>query len=119
MKTIIAGSRRVSGSAISHVYDAVKLSGFCITEVVSGTAHGIDRAGEAWSRLVEVPLTQFPANWDKFGKSAGYIRNKQMAEYADALIAVWDGVSKGTHHMIKSAEENGLQIYIHRIGEYK
>jgi hypothetical protein len=58
---------------------------------------------------------RFPADWDRFGRSAGPKRNKQMAEYGDALIAVWDGESRGTKTMIEFARERGLQVYIHRI----
>ena len=55
----------------------------------------------------------FNADWDKFGKSAGYKRNEQMGNHADALIAIWDGKSKGTMHMISIAKKLDLNIYIH------
>lgn len=75
-------------------------SGFTITEVVSGTARGVDRLGEWWAEEHHIPLIQFPPNWESYGKGAGMVRNKEMAYYADALIAVWDGKSKGTKHMV-------------------
>ena len=59
-------------------------------------------------------IRTFPANWAEFGKGAGLIRNKKMAKYADALIAFWDGKSKGTKNMIQQAEEFGLKIRIYR-----
>lgn len=110
MKIIIAGSRTITCKWI--MADAVVQSGFVITEVVSGTAKGADKLGEEWAMEHGVPIKQFPADWDKHGKSAGYKRNVIMANYADCLIAIWDGKSKGTEHMIKIAHDKGLSIHI-------
>lgn len=114
MKVIIAGSRTISKS-VPHINDAVILSGFQITEVVSGGARGVDSDGEIFAQWKNIPFVRFPANWDKHGKSAGYIRNNQMALYADALIAIWDGKSRGTDHMIKEAKRKGLKVFIHQV----
>jgi len=78
--------------------------------VVSGTARGADKWGERYARRFNYIITKFPADWNKYGKSAGYIRNKQMAEYADHLIAFWDGESKGTKHMINLATKQGIIV---------
>jgi len=110
MKTIIAGSRGITNLFV--VEKAVELSGFDITEVVSGTARGVDQLGEEWAAMRLVPIKRFPANWNLYGKSAGHRRNKQMAEYAEALIAVWDGVSPGTKNMIDTAKELGLKVHV-------
>lgn len=99
MKVIIAGSRDIEDP--DFVYQAVEKSGYNVTEVVSGKARGVDFLGELWANVNHVPIKGFPADWDTYGKSAGPIRNRQMAEYADVLIAVWDGKSKGTKDMIK------------------
>lgn len=114
MKVIIAGSRDIP-EAYKHVVKAVLLSRFDITEVVSGTARGIDRAGERFAREERIRLKQFPAQWEVYGKSAGMIRNRKMAEYADALIAVWDGDSFGTPNMIRTAEKLGLKVFVHQV----
>jgi hypothetical protein len=111
MKTIIAGSRGIDDLTI--VNDAVQCSGFTITEVVSGTARGVDRLGEEWANINEKPIKRFPAKWDTHGKSAGVIRNVEMARYAEALIAIWDGESRGTKHMIDVARQKGLQVYVY------
>lgn len=81
-------------------------------EIVSGGARGADKLGETYARQREIPFKRFPAKWDKYGKSAGYKRNEEMAEYADALIAFWDGESKGTEHMINLAEKRGLKTAV-------
>jgi hypothetical protein len=111
MKTIIAGSRNIA-NAITQVNNAIKASGFVISEVISGTARGVDTAGENWAAYHGIPVVKFPANWDLYGKQAGYIRNNSMANYAEALIAVWDGKSRGTRHMISQAAAKGLKTYI-------
>ena len=81
-------------------------------EIVSGTAKGADSLGEQYATEHGYSIKQFPADWDIYGKSAGYRRNKEMAEYADALVAFWDGVSPGTKHMIDLAKEKNLKIRI-------
>jgi hypothetical protein len=113
MKTIIAGSRDITDLAL--VFEAVEASGFVITEVVSGGARGVDRLGEYYAALSGLPCKVFRADWDTYDKAAGSIRNGEMGKYAQALIAVWDGVSRGTKNMIDIALMLGLRVYIHRI----
>jgi hypothetical protein len=112
MKTIIAGSRTIED--YTTVLDAVKQSGFTITEIVSGTARGVDRLGERYGEEHGIPIERFPADWDTHGKRAGYLRNETMINYADALIAIWDGISKGTNHAINLAKEKGLKVFIYK-----
>jgi hypothetical protein len=112
MRTIIAGSRSITD--YDTVALAVELSGFDVTEVVSGTARGVDELGERWARQKGVPCRRFPADWERYGRSAGYWRNEEMARNADALVAVWDGVSRGTGHMIDIARREGLKVFIGR-----
>ena len=68
-----------------------------------------------WAFRTGTDVKEFPANWARHGRSAGPIRNQEMAEYADALIALWDGKSKGTENMISEAQKRGLKVYIHLI----
>ncbi len=110
MKTIIAGSRTITD--FSLVEKAVKDSGFEVTEVVCGEAKGADSLGKQWAKRNQIPVKSFPAQWEKFGKSAGYKRNKEMAEYGEALILLWDGVSKGSANMKKEAESNRLKVFV-------
>lgn len=85
-----------------------------VIEIISGTANGADKLGERYARERGYKLTYFPANWDKYGKSAGYRRNVEMAQYADAAIIFWDGISAGSQHMIDIARNYGLKLKIHR-----
>ena len=116
MKVIIAGGRNFRD------YDKLRESCDNIlvnqkeVEIVSGTAAGADTLGERYAQEKGYEVKKFPAQWDLYGKSAGYKRNQQMAEYADGLIAFWDGNSKGTKHMIDTATNKGLSV---RVIEYK
>jgi hypothetical protein len=110
LKTIIAGSRGVTNyNLVKSFLDTTDLK---ITEVVSGGARGADKLGEQWAYEKGLPIMCFPAQWDTYGKAAGYIRNREMAQYADALIAFWDGKSKGTKNMIDEAKKQGLIIKV-------
>ena len=87
-------------------------------EIISGTAKGADTLGEQFAFNYGIKVKRFPANWDAYGKSAGYIRNEQMAKYAvsdgcyGVLVAFWDGKSRGTKHMIDLAKKHGLTVYV-------
>ena len=100
-----------------RLIQAIAESGFKISEVVSGMARGADTLGEMWALEHGVAVMQFPALWNVFGKRAGMIRNKAMACYADALIALWDGQSPGTEHMIREASSHKIPIHIARIND--
>jgi hypothetical protein len=80
--------------------------------IVSGAARGADKLGERYAKERGYTIDSHPADWDKFGKSAGYIRNKEMAQNADGLMAFWDGKSRGTQHMINLAKEHGLKVIV-------
>ena len=109
MKTIIAGTRTIHD--FNLVRQAIIDSGFNISEVVCGEARGVDTLGKNWAHYNNIPVKSFPADWSQYGKSAGYKRNVQMADYAEALIAITTG-SPGTAHMINIAHEKGLKIFI-------
>ena len=115
MRVIIAGGRDVTD--YSYVLDAVNESKFDITTVVSGGASGVDSLGERYAKENKIKLEIFPADWNKHGKAAGPIRNREMANTADALIAIWDGISRGTKNMIETAQNKKLTVYIKRINK--
>lgn len=113
MRVIIAGPRTL------HTYEtvakAVRASKFEITRVVSGGARGADTLGERWAGNNEIPVSRFLPAYERHGIRAPLMRNTQMAEFADALIAVWDGDSRGTGHMIREARRFGIPVYIYEI----
>ena len=83
---------------------------------ISGTAKGADTLGEQFAYTYEYDVIRFPADWNTYGKSAGYRRNAEMAKYASeaygVLFAFWDGQSRGTKHMIDLAKRYGLEIHV-------
>jgi hypothetical protein len=83
-----------------------------ITEVVCGCARGADQLGAWWAKINRIPVKQYPADWEEYGRYAGVRRNHQMADNADALIAFWDGKSRGTEHMIDTARKHNLKIAV-------
>lgn len=116
MRLIIAGGRELRfPSADELVEQAFKHYPFKdeVTEIVHGGARGIDAAaGRYFSGFL--PVKVFPADWENHGKSAGPKRNMQMAYYADALLAIWDGSSRGTGNMIDTAYQLGLKVHIQK-----
>lgn len=107
MKVIIAGSRDIVDYNI--VAKAIKLSGFDVTKVICGCARGVDTLGRTWAKRNGVDYVDYPGDWHddegNYDPQAGFKRNEQMGAIADALIAIHDGKSKGTKHMIKYARQ--------------
>ncbi len=119
MKVIIAGSRDITDKKL--VADAVRSFQRIgmITEIVCGEARGVDAIGKQIAEAMKVPVKSFPADWDHYGKRAGYIRNKEMAMYGDVLVAVWDGQSRGTRMMIEIMNEVGKPALVYFSKEQK
>lgn len=115
MKLIIAGSRNIYPK-VSEL-NKIKTMFYMpeVTEVVCGMASGVDTSGAYWASVHKLPIKEFPADWEAFGKRAGFLRNQEMAEYADGLLAIWDGISKGTSHMINAMQrlEKPTWIYLY------
>jgi hypothetical protein len=111
-KVIIAGGRDFNDYELLCKKCDHMLSEQSDIEIVSGKARGADSLGERYAKERGYNVKEFPAQWDMFGKSAGYRRNAEMADYADALIAFWDGESKGTNHMINLAKEKNIKIKV-------
>lgn len=107
MKVIVAGCRKLDDWGLVHRTLNTFWLNNPIDEIVSGGARGADYLGEVWAKKYNVPLTVFEANWDKYGKSAGPIRNEQMAKYGDYLILFWDGVSRGSKNMLDNMKKVG------------
>lgn len=113
MKTIIAGGRNITNYSL--LLSTIGESVFTITEVISGMAPGVDTLAIDYAKDNHLPLREFHADWNQYKRAAGPIRNRQMAEYGEALIAIWDGESRGTKNMIEEATKRGLRVYVKRI----
>ena len=111
MRTIIAGDRNFTDYQKLHAeLQEIQRSGWKITEVISGCARGADTLGEAYAKEYQIPVDRYPANWERYGRAAGPIRNKAMGEGADALVAFLAEGSHGTANMIKQAQELGIKF---------
>ena len=115
-RVIIAGSRTFRTEAHYKMLQAQMDSLICEfglpDEIVSGTAQGADRLGERYAIENSIKIKRFQPDWDTYGKSAGYIRNEDMAKYGTCLVVFWDGQSKGTRHMIEQAGKKGLDVIL-------
>lgn len=109
MRTIIAGSRTAT---YQQVCQAMSEYAEEVTEVVCGGAKGADQHGRLWASVRQIPVKLFTPDWNAYGKSAGPIRNRQMADYGQALVAIWDGESRGTKNMIEEAQKRGLVVFV-------
>ena len=110
-KIIVAGSRNfmVKDFVFKKLDEIIK--GYKNVEIVEGGAKGVDYLAKQYAIEHNIPCKEFPANWNLYGRSAGILRNKDMASYSDVLIAFYNG-SRGTSNMIKGAKDKGLDIYI-------
>ena len=129
MKLLIAGSRSLMG--VELINKAINEANFSdITEVVHGGAVGIDTAAGWWAKDNNIPVKVFKADWKnikiknaivrennygKYNARAGIDRNEKMGQYADVLLAVWDGKSKGTIHMIEYMKELNKEVFVYEV----
>jgi hypothetical protein len=120
IKLIIAGSRGIlhtAGWLEPYVNDVLNELDVDLGEVVSGGAKGVDLIGEFYADRLGVKVSRFDADWDKYKKAAGHIRNGEMAKYADALLALWDGASPGTTSMVNLMMKQKKPVFLYTILE--
>jgi len=114
MKLAIVGSRTFNDYELLKDEVDKLLKKYNITEIVTGGAKGADTLAEQYARENNLKITIFPAEWNKYGKKAGFIRNDKIWQYADFGIAFWDGESKGTQHSFKLAKKYNKELKIVR-----
>ncbi len=119
MKLAIVGSRTFNDySLLEHtLYNLILESDIEIKEIVSGGARGADSLAKQFALDNDITYLEFKAAWDLYGKSAGYKRNVQIVEACDAVLAFWDGESKGTKHSIDLAKKLNKKVTIVRTDE--
>lgn len=104
-KVVVAGGRDFNDYHLLSE-NLSKLNWSPDDEIVSGTARGADSLGELYARLHNIKIKQFPAQWDTYGKRAGYLRNIEMEKYCTCGVIFWNGYSKGTKMMIDLLEQS-------------
>lgn len=115
MKIIVAGSRNFNNYELLRDrlnYLLKNASDEDEITIISGGARGADQLGERYAKEKGYKIIRKPANWDKYGKSAGYKRNEEMAKIADVCVCFWDGESRGTKHMIDLSKKYKLKLNV-------
>ena len=101
MKMAILGSRNLTNIALEkYVLDDVD-------EIVSGGAVGVDSCAAEYAKFRKIKLTEFIPEYERYGRAAPIVRNKKIVDYADKVIAFWNGKSKGTLSVIQYAQKTG------------
>ena len=108
MKLAIIGSRTLNLDIAPYMPQGV-------TEIVSGGAKGIDRQAAIYAKEHHIPMTEFLPDYARYGRGAPLKRNSQIADYADAALVFWDGISKGTQHTLSLLEKQGKPVTIIKI----
>lgn len=111
MKTIIAGSRTANMTQTLAGINSCPWQSR-VTRILCGAALGVDTCAAEWAYATGLPVDYYEANWAVNGRAAGPIRNQQMVDHADALIAIWDGQSKGTADIIRRAKAEGITVHV-------
>lgn len=108
----ICGSRTIKNLNLDLFIDCAKIG--CI---VAGGVSGPDTIAEYWAKIHNIEFVYYPARWDIYGKRAGFVRNEEMVNFCDIVIAFWDGKSKGTLHSIQYAQSLGRPYICHLVKE--
>ena len=111
MHLAIIGSRDLPGSP-ETVATAIAHHNLAPTAVLCGEARGPDTWGRLWAEQQGIPVISYPADWERYGRSAGMIRNREMINAADEVLALWDGKSKGAGQAIALAKRRGIPVYL-------
>ena len=109
MKVLICGSRTITNYTL--VEDTILAAPFTISTVISGGARGVDELAERFAKEHHIPIEIHRPDWAAYGKAAGMIRNTDMVAAADAVIAIWDGKSRGTLDSINKAKAAGKPLW--------
>lgn len=110
MRLVIAGSRNFTDKKL--MWEKLALIKTPITEVVCGCAKGADSLGEEWAKEKGIPVKRFPADWKKFGKKAGPLRNKDMAIYGDTAVVFIVNNSRGSGNMVKQMQDLNKKVWV-------
>ncbi len=118
-KLLVSGSRTITDKhKVFQALDemmSVMLNGEDIT-IIEGGAKGVDTLARLYAIEHKIPYEEHPADWDKNGRAAGYVRNVEMVKEADVALIIWDGKSKGTAHAMKICEKKGVKYLLKLMG---
>ncbi len=114
MKLAIIGSRSFENYALmkEQLLALIQKDGLSLTHIVSGGAKGADTLGAQFAKEHQLELVVFKPDWKRFGKRAGFIRNTEIIEHADMVVAFWDGISNGTKDALDKSNTLGKKSFI-------
>jgi hypothetical protein len=111
MLVLVCGSRTLGMKDYGTIYDRLaRLPGDAT--IMHGDARGVDRKAESLARGFNIPTRAYPADWETHGKKAGHVRNDEMLDRADLVLAFWNGFSPGTRSVIEKARERGIPFEV-------
>jgi len=113
MRITICGSRGIKDYNL--VKSIIEQSKFSITEINCGMASGVDMLAYRWALENKIPIHQYPPNWNIDGRKAGALRNCKMVDESEGVIAIWDGISKGTPITINHAKKKNKFIFLFKL----
>jgi predicted Rossmann fold nucleotide-binding protein DprA/Smf involved in DNA uptake len=112
LKVIVAGGRDFENYNLLAEKLDILFSKTADVVIVSGMAKGVDSLAVKYAEENKLRVSEFPANWNKFGNASGFRRNVEIARFADACVCFWDGKSAGTKHMIDTAKRMNLKLRV-------
>lgn len=114
LRLAVVGSRTFTDQYVVYffLHEYLDVFGTSLELVSGGCPSGPDNFAESFATSYNIPITVYPANWEKFGKAAGFIRNSDIVTNCDEVIAFWDRKSKGTFDTIKKARKQGKEVII-------
>ena len=115
MNIAIVGTRSFNDYEVLKKIIMARIKLCDINCVVSGGARGADTLAVKFAQEFSIEMIVHSAQWDKFGRSAGFIRNEDIISGADIVFAFWDGKSKGTAHSIGLAKSKRKKLFVYRI----
>ena len=107
MKVAVIGSRNLKIESLGKYLPKET------DEIVSGGASGIDACAARWAKEHGLALTEFLPQYEKYGRAAPILRNRQIAEYADCAVAFWDGTSRGTNYTVQEFKKRGKMVWVY------
>ena len=114
MKVAIIGGRTFNDYSMLKDAISIRINELNITQITSGGARGADSLAEKYAHEKHIFMVVYHPEWDKYGRGAGFIRNKLIIDDSDVVFAFWDGASKGTLNSINLAEKAGKVVHVIR-----